>query len=141
MPEPERGLPERRLHPQLSRQRGAPREWRPDIIISGHQHAMYTDDDFFRLLTWWGDEFESIHRAATVLGDDEAHFDADGWGGWIWPYRVHVAEGETVRVTVTVRNPLPETARLTVRLVGPEGWEGERHRRSTRARGPRSPAR
>ena len=98
--------------------------WRPDIIISGHQHAMYTDDEFFRLLTWWGDEFERIHRAAMVLGDDEAHFEADGWGGWIWPYRLHVAEGETARVTVTVRNPMPETARLHVRLVGPEGWEG-----------------
>jgi glyoxylase-like metal-dependent hydrolase (beta-lactamase superfamily II) len=100
-------------------------EWRPDIIISGHQHAMYTDDAFFRLLTWWGGEFERIHRAATALGDDEAHFEADGWGGWIWPYRVHVAAGETVTVTVTVRNPLPEAATLTVRLVGPEGWRGE----------------
>ena len=25
---------------------------------------------------------------------------------------------------MTVRNPLPEVATLTVRLVGPEGWEG-----------------
>ena len=73
-PEPERGLPERRLHPQLSRQRGAASpEWRPDIIISGHQHAMHPDQDLFRLLTWGGGEFERIHRAAMVLGDDEAH--------------------------------------------------------------------
>jgi len=99
-------------------------EWRPDIIISGHQHAMYTDDAFFRLLAWWGDEFERIHREVTVLGGDEAHFEADGWGGWIWPYRIHVAEGDTATVTVTVRNPLPEPATLTVRLVGPEGWTG-----------------
>jgi glyoxylase-like metal-dependent hydrolase (beta-lactamase superfamily II) len=100
-------------------------KWRPDIIISGHQHAMYTDDGFFRLLTWWGDEFERIHREAMLLDDDAPHFEADGWGGWIWPYRVHVAEGESATVTVTVRNPLPEAATLTVRLVGPEGWRGE----------------
>jgi glyoxylase-like metal-dependent hydrolase (beta-lactamase superfamily II) len=99
-------------------------EWRPDIIISGHQHAMYTDDAFFRLLAWWGDEFERIHRAVMPLGADEPHFEADGWGGWIWPYRVHAAEGEQVSVTVTVRNPLPRPARLTVRLVGPGGWAG-----------------
>ncbi|HET7716566.1 MAG TPA: MBL fold metallo-hydrolase [Bauldia sp.] len=99
-------------------------EWRPDIVISGHCRPMYTDDDFFRLLAWWGEEFERIHREVMVLGDDETHFDADGWGGWIWPYRLHIAEGEPARVTVTVRNPMPEASRLTVRLVGPEGWEG-----------------
>ncbi len=100
-------------------------DWRPDIIISGHQHAMYTDDGFFDLLTWWGAEFERLQRDSMPLGENEAHFEADGWGGWIWPYRLHVAEGETVRVTVTVRNPLPEAAQLTVRLVGPDTWRGE----------------
>ena len=100
-------------------------DWRPDIVISGHQHAMHTDGDFFRLLAWWGEEFERIHRAAMPLGSDQAHFEADGWGGWIWPYRSHVAAGEAVRVTVTVRNPLPAPADLTVRLVGPDGWAGD----------------
>lgn len=100
-------------------------DWRPDIIISGHQHAMHTDDGFFRLLAWWGEEFERLQQETMPLGAGEPHFDADGWGGWIWPYRVHVPEGEAARVTVTVRNPLPEAATLTVRLVGPEGWHGE----------------
>lgn len=100
-------------------------EWRPDIVISGHQRPMYTDDSFFRLLSWWGDEFERIHHAVLPLGAEEPHFEADGWGGWIWPYRILVADGEPVRVAVTARNPLPEAASLTVRLVGPEGWVGE----------------
>ena len=60
-----------------------------------------------------------LHRAAMVLGDDEAHFGLDGWGGWIWPYRIHVAEGETVRVTVTVRNPMPERRGSRSVSVGP----------------------
>lgn len=100
-------------------------DWRPDIILSGHQHAMYTDDGFFRLLADWGEEFDRIHRAVMPLGDDEPHFEADGWGGWIWPYRSLAAEGEPVRVTATVRNPLPAPATLTVRLVGPAGWTGD----------------
>ena len=110
-------------------------DWRPNIIISGHQHAMYTDDGFFSLLTEWGEEFDRIHRAAMPLGDDAAHFEADSWGGWIWPYRTHADEEETVRLTVTVRNPLPAPAELEVRLVGPEGWQGDT---VTLAAGPRA---
>ena len=101
------------------------REWRPEIVLSGHRLPMLTDDAFFQLLDNWGDEFAEMHRAAMALGDDEAHFGVDSWGGWIWPYRVHVKDGEPVRVRVTVRNPLPEKTALTVRLVGPQGWRGD----------------
>ena len=91
--------------------------------------------------TWWGEEFERIHREPWSLGDDEAHFEADGWGGWIWPYRVHVAEGEPARVTVTVRNPLPEPATLTRAPRRPGRMGREPSSISTPARGPRSRAR
>ena len=100
-------------------------DWRPDIIISGHQHAMYTDEGFFRLVTKWGEEFDRLHRRIMPLDDPASHFEADSWGGWLWPYRVHIAEGDAARLTVTVRNPLPEAAILVVRLTGPEGWQGE----------------
>jgi hypothetical protein len=85
---------------------------------------MRTDEAFFALLDAWGERFAELHRSAMVLGDNEAHFGLDSWGGWIWPYRLHVKEGEPVRARVTVRNPLPAAAKLTVRLVGPEGWRG-----------------
>ncbi len=101
------------------------RDWRPEIVITGHRLPMRTDETFFAILDKWGERFAEIHRDAMVLGDDETHFGLDSWGGWIWPYRIHVAEGEPVEATVTVRNPRPETATLTVRLVGPEGWRGE----------------
>jgi glyoxylase-like metal-dependent hydrolase (beta-lactamase superfamily II) len=100
------------------------REWRPDIVLSGHRLPMYTDESFFSLLDAWGEKFAELHASAMVLGEDEAHFGVDSWGGWIWPYRSHVKDGESVRVRVTVRNPLPAVAQLTVRLVGPEGWRG-----------------
>lgn len=99
-------------------------EWRPDVILSGHQPPMHTNDDFFRLVERWGDEYANLHRQAMPLGDDEAHFDLDSWGGWIWPYRTHVAAPQPITVTATLRNPLPRAAQLEARLVGPEGWQG-----------------
>ncbi|SDB06770.1 MBL fold metallo-hydrolase [Bauldia litoralis] len=99
-------------------------EWRPDIVITGHQQPMYTDDAFFDMVDRWGETYAELHENAMVLGADERHFGLDSWGGWIWPYRSHVAEGEPVNVNVTVRNPLNEPAKLTVRLVGPPGWSG-----------------
>ncbi|HZG66837.1 MAG TPA: MBL fold metallo-hydrolase [Herpetosiphonaceae bacterium] len=100
------------------------RAWQPEIVLSGHQKPMYTDPDFFRLVDSWAEEYAALHRHAMVLGDDETHFNLDSWGGWIWPYRTHLAEAATVEVTATVRNPLPHPATLHVRLVGPSGWEG-----------------
>ena len=66
-----------------------------------------------------------ISGQAAPLGEEEIHFDLDSWGGWIWPYRVHLAEPGPARVRVTVRNPLPQAADLEVALVGPQGWRGE----------------
>ncbi len=100
------------------------REWRPDVLISGHRAPVYTDEAFFAFIDAFGETFADIHRDAMVLGDDEAHFGLDSWGGWIWPYRIHVGEGEVATVKVTARNPLRAAATLTVRLVGPEGWRG-----------------
>jgi hypothetical protein len=98
--------------------------WHPDIVLSGHRLPIHTNNAFFALLDDWGEQFDELHRSAMVIGDNEVHFGLDSWGGWIWPYRIGVREGDTVRVHVTVRNPLPTKAELTVRLVGPKGWLG-----------------
>ena len=99
-------------------------DWRPDIVLSGHQMAMLTDARFFDLVAAWTQEYEALHRRVMPLGDDETHFNVDSWGGWIWPYRVVLARPAPITLTVTVRNPLPRRAELTVRLVGPAGWAG-----------------
>jgi glyoxylase-like metal-dependent hydrolase (beta-lactamase superfamily II) len=99
--------------------------WRPDIVLSGHQKAMLTDATFFDLVARWSEEYQTLHRRIMPLDDDDTHFNLDSWGGWIWPYRVTLARPAPVALTVTVRNPLPRAADLTVRLVGPAGWTGE----------------
>lgn len=73
---------------------------------------MYTDAAFFDMIDRWGETYAAIHESAMVLGADERHFGLNSWGGWIWPYRVHVAEGEPVNVRVTIRNPLNEPASI-----------------------------
>lgn len=100
-------------------------DWRPEIVLSGHQKPMLTDERFFELVAQWSHGYQALHRRVMPLGDDEAHFNLDSWGGWIWPYRVVAPESQAATVSVTVRNPLPRAASLTVRLVGPEGWVGE----------------
>ena len=96
----------------------------PDIVLSGHWAPFKTDEAFYQLIDERTRIYESVHRRAMPLGVTDIHFDVDSWGGWLWPYRLHLADGETASLRATVRNPLPHTATLEVRLVGPAGWVG-----------------
>jgi glyoxylase-like metal-dependent hydrolase (beta-lactamase superfamily II) len=100
-------------------------EQRPGIVIQGHDPAMFTDDAFFKHIADWNKDYADLHRLIMPLGDDDVHFNLDSWGGWIWPYRTHLASPGSAQVRVTVRNPLPRATEATVRLVGPDGWRGE----------------
>lgn len=99
-------------------------DWRPEVVLQGHQPAMFTDEAFFRHIAAWTEDYAETHRRIMPLGDTETHFNEDSWGGWIWPYRTHLPSVGPVEVTVTVRNPFPHCAELQVRLVGPTGWKG-----------------
>lgn len=99
-------------------------DWRPEIVLSGHQMPMLTDETFFRLIEEWSREYADLHRRVMPLADDEIHFNLDSWGGWLWPYRVQLERPESISFTATVRNPLPQPATLEVHLVGPAGWAG-----------------
>jgi len=106
------------------------RAWRPDVVLSGHQPAMWTNEAFFDRVDEWTESYERMHERSMVLGGDEVHFGLDSWGGWIRPYRSHLPAPAPLTVEATVRNPLPTEAELEVRLVGPTGWNGS----STRLR-------
>ncbi|MCW3055169.1 MAG: hypothetical protein JWN14_4339 [Chthonomonadales bacterium] len=99
-------------------------DWRPEIVLQGHQPPMHTDEAFFGHIAAWTEDYADTHRRIMPLGDTETHFNEDSWGGWIWPYRTHLNSVGPVTVTVTVRNPYPYAAELQVRLVGPKGWQG-----------------
>ena len=97
---------------------------RPDIVLSGHWAPFRADETFFDLIDERTQIYENVHRQAMPLATNDVHFDVDSWGGWLWPYRLHLADGETGTVRATVRNPLPHAATLDVRLVGPADWVG-----------------
>lgn len=100
-------------------------EWRPEIVLQGHQPAMVTDAHFFRHVAEWTSDYAGLAQQVMPLGDDEIHFNLDSWGGWIWPYRVDQHGVDPFTVKVIVRNPLPVPAELKVELQGPAGWKGE----------------
>jgi glyoxylase-like metal-dependent hydrolase (beta-lactamase superfamily II) len=99
-------------------------DWKPEVVIRGHQEPLFTDPEFFDQIEEWIKDYRGLHERIMPLGGEETHFNLDSWGGWIWPYRTHLAVPGPACVSVTVRNPFPREAALTVRLVGPEGWEG-----------------
>jgi hypothetical protein len=109
-------------------------EWRPEIVIRGHQLPLITDPEFFEQIGEWIKDYRGLHERVMPLGEEQTHFNLDSWGGWIWPYRTHLAAPGQARVSVTVRNPYPREAELTVRLVGPKGWEGSEATLSASAR-------
>ena len=100
------------------------RTWRPQVVLSGHQLPMWTDEAFFARVDEFTQAYEEDHLSSMVLGEHEAHFEVDSWGGWIRPYRTFSPEIAPLTVRATVRNPFAEHTTLDVRLVGPTGWQG-----------------
>ncbi len=103
-------------------------EWmlklRPDVVIQGHQPAMWTDAAFFKHIEEWTVDYADTARNIMPLGEDQVHFDLDSWGGWIWPYRTLLTGPEPFTISATVRNPFPHEADLVVAPALPEGWTG-----------------
>ena len=100
-------------------------QWRPEIVLQGHQPAFVTDDAFFVHIDAWNDDYAALHKDLMPLGENEPHFDLDSWGGWLWPYRTRLDAPGPFELTATVRNPRPRAATLTLRPVLPPGWRGE----------------
>ena len=103
---------------------------RPDIVLSGHWAPFRADEAFYDLIDERTQRYEDVHRRAMPLAETDVHFDVDSWGGWLWPYRLHLADGETATVRATVRNPMPHAATLEAPPRWPVGlgrWGGNAH--------------
>ncbi len=92
----------------------------PGLMISGHWQPRWVDDAYLDMLTTQGEELIDIHQQLLPL--EEFDMGAGGVMASIAPYRNRVEQGEAVRLEVTVRNPLPETADALVRMVIPDDW-------------------
>jgi hypothetical protein len=60
-----------------------------------------------------------------ILGDDEPHFGAESQGGKLKPYHALAEPGETFEFEGWILNPLADAATASIKLIAPDGWEGE----------------
>ncbi len=97
---------------------------KPEMVLPGHGPAYRTDEHYFRLLADYANEYVAIHRHAMPLGEEDVHFEVDSRAAWLAPYRIRLDAVAPLMYRAVVRNPLPTTAELAVRLVGPVGWTG-----------------
>ena len=62
----------------------------PEMILPGHGTAYRTNEDFFRLIEKYADDYTALHTRAMPLGADDVHFEVDSRGGWLYPYRTRL---------------------------------------------------
>jgi len=96
----------------------------PDIILPGHGQAYRANEALYRALEDYAAEYVELHRRAMPLRPDDVHFDVDSRAAWLEPYRAHIERAAELRYRAVVRNPLNRSAELSVRLVGPQAWQG-----------------
>lgn len=95
----------------------------PGLMVSGHWEPRWVDDAYLDMVTELGEELVEIHQDLLPL--DELDLGAGGVAGRIEPYRSRIPAGDAQTFEVAVRNPLPDKADITVRMVLPLGWAAD----------------
>ncbi|MGW7617582.1 MBL fold metallo-hydrolase [Streptomyces antimycoticus] len=98
------------------------RRLRPDIMISGHWPPREVTDAYLDMLAVEGHRLARLHREILPSGFDA---EAEGFSARLSPYRSVLAPGDTLRVTVEARNPLPRAEVVRLLPVLPTGWSAE----------------
>lgn len=97
------------------------RQLDPELILSGHWEPLWVRPGYFDDLAQRGTALARLHRELlhpTVLG-----LGAGGIVARMRPYQATIPAGQPHTITVLVRNPNPETAVISVRLVVPTNWQ------------------
>lgn len=92
----------------------------PGLLLSGHWEPRAVDDGYFEYLRQAGLALDALHEALLPL--DQLDLGADGVLCRLSPYRSRVAPRAAFDLEATVRNPLPDAAEATLRLVLPVAW-------------------
>ncbi len=95
----------------------------PDLMISGHWGPRWVDLPYLMMLSKQGEEVVAVHQDLLPL--DELDLGADSILARVMPYRSRCAPGETLAMTVTVRNPNPTAEETVIRPIVPAGWTAE----------------
>lgn len=92
----------------------------PELILTGHWDPYWVEPGYFARLEQRGETLARLHRELLPL--DTIDFGMPGFGVRIFPYQVEVLAGESVTLTVTVKNPFTYRETVTTQLVVPDGW-------------------
>jgi glyoxylase-like metal-dependent hydrolase (beta-lactamase superfamily II) len=95
----------------------------PGLLLSGHWEPRQVDAGYLEYLRLAGYDLDEMHEALLPL--DELDLGADGVLCRLSPYRSSAAEGESIVVTATVRNPHRTAAAVVLRPVLPAGWRSD----------------
>jgi glyoxylase-like metal-dependent hydrolase (beta-lactamase superfamily II) len=92
----------------------------PGLMATGHWEPRWVEGGYLDYLADEGRTVDDIHQQLLPL--DQLGIGPDGQTARIAPYRARAVAGEPIGYTVSVRNPLDETADACIELVLPEGW-------------------
>ncbi|MFL5928284.1 MAG: MBL fold metallo-hydrolase [Gaiellaceae bacterium] len=92
---------------------------RPDLVLTGHWGVQELPAAVRAQLARDGLRVAQLHRELLPLGD------AEGFPARLTPYRSVVQAGESLDVTVEVRNPFERDESALVALAVPDGWRCE----------------
>jgi glyoxylase-like metal-dependent hydrolase (beta-lactamase superfamily II) len=95
----------------------------PGVIVAGHWEPRWVDDAYLDMLTEEAEEMIGLHRDLLPL--DELDLGTDGILARVAPYLSTVPATRTVRFTVSLRNPMREDQKATVRPVLPREWRAQ----------------
>jgi glyoxylase-like metal-dependent hydrolase (beta-lactamase superfamily II) len=92
----------------------------PGLMLSGHWEPRWVDEGYLDYLMDAGRDLVEMHEALLPL--DELDLGADGVLARLTPYRSRTVRGESLEITVTVRNPFKGKSLVVLRPVLPDGF-------------------
>jgi glyoxylase-like metal-dependent hydrolase (beta-lactamase superfamily II) len=95
----------------------------PDIILSGHWIRREYTKEYGDKLMRLGKEVSELHRA--LLPAEVYVTDTEDFLAVIDPYQLEVEKNEAFTLHIKVKNPFRKEAVIRIKLVLPEGFEGE----------------
>lgn len=96
---------------------------RPDLILGGHSYVMDRPARFIERYRRWAHAMRDAFRE--ILADEDYRYGFDPFWVRAEPYRSRVRPGETIELTLHVRNFLRRPQRLDLTVATPAGLKAE----------------
>ncbi|MCC7450714.1 MAG: hypothetical protein IT324_25090, partial [Anaerolineae bacterium] len=96
------------------------RRLKPDVILAGHAEPCWVTAKYLDMIEARAEEVDRLHRELLPL--DVVDRGLDDSVARIHPYQLTACGGETLTLTVEVRNPFAQEDYALVKLIAPANW-------------------